>query len=308
MTQKNEEYIINSLRNSPDLIPSNEFVSKTRNELQLRARNMSKKKPIYSKYIISTGLAVSMILIAWITLFSGSNQINTAAIINAGQIITNPQNIITDVKNEPLVFIYHTHNRESFVPELKISSPDEAQSSDINKNITSVGRYLSEKLEELGVKTLVDQSDYESKPNFDFKDSYKLSRTTVVNALQSNPTLKMVFDVHRDSLPRDKTTVKINGNDVATVRFVVANSNEKYEENMKFASTLHDQLESLYPGLSPQIFLVKQPEGESSQSYNQDLFINSLFIEIGGPENSLIEEYRAVDILAQIIAELAKNN
>jgi stage II sporulation protein P len=61
-------------------------------------------------------------------------------------------------------------------------------------------------------------------------------------------------------------------------------------------------IKALHPGLSPQVSLLNSLT-ESSRAYNQDLFINSLFIEIGGPENSLDEEYRAVSILAQIIAK-----
>ncbi|MDQ0888783.1 stage II sporulation protein P [Paenibacillus sp. V4I9] len=304
MTQPDEEYIINILKKSPDMNPSIEFVHKTRQELKYIVNNNRNKAIHFRKYLISSGLTVSLILITWITFFSGIHQMNTA--IHAGLNIINPkQTVITEAKNEPLVFIYHTHNRESFVPELQSISPEEAQSIDINKNITSVGKHLSEKLEDFNIKALVDRTDYASEPNFSYKDSYRLSRETMVSAIKSNPALKMVFDIHRSSLPREKTTTKINGIDIAKIQFVVSISNKHYQENIKFASKLHDQLESLYQGLSSQVTLKDAPT-ESSLSYNQDLFPNSLLVEIGGPENSLEEEYRAVDLLSKAIADLTK--
>ncbi|SFM43608.1 stage II sporulation protein P [Paenibacillus sp. 1_12] len=260
------------------------------------------------KYLLISGISIGMIILTtWLTYFSGSQQINSAiyASFNSIKAAKHPNNITPQEKTEPLVFIYHTHNRESFVPELQITSPEEAQSIDINKNITSVGKHLSEKLEGLKIKALVDRTDYGSETNFSYADSYKLSRVTVVNALKINPSLKMVFDIHRNSLPREKTTISINGSNVAKVQFVVTRSNTKYQDNIKFTNTLHDKIQTNYPGL-PQV-LIKDASPETSLSYNQDLLQNSLVIEIGGPENSLEEEYRAVDILAQTIAELAPN-
>ncbi|RAP78539.1 stage II sporulation protein P [Paenibacillus montanisoli] len=303
MTRKNEEFIINTLKHSPDMNPSIEFVNRTRQELLHRAQNTNTNENMFIKYLLRSGLVAALMLVAWFTFFSGSQQLNTA--IHAGlSIFTSRSSVISNTNAKPVVFIYHTHNLESFKPELGSSLIGKSvESRDIN--ITRVGKYLSEKLEEFGVKTLVDQTDYTTKPNYNFSDSYQLSRTTVSSALKTNPSLKMVFDVHRDSLTRDKTTTKINGKDVATIHFVIASSNEKYKENLKLASELKKQIEQLYPRLSPQISL-KNPAGDTSRSYNQELFNHSLLIEIGGMENSLQEEYRAAEILAQAISNIAR--
>jgi stage II sporulation protein P len=297
MTQSDEEYIINVLKKSPELDPSIQFVDTTRQELRQIARSNRNKNSFYKKSLLNSGLIIGLSLITWITFFSGSQYINLA--IQSG-ISLLKHNIISDLKNEPLVYIYHTHNRESFVSELQITSPEEAQSNNSNKNITSVGKHLSEKLEQLNIKTIVDRTDYGSEPNFSYSDSFKLSRTKVVNTLKLNPSLKMVFDIHRSSLPKEKTTAKINGKDVAKINFVVSRSNKQFQENIKFANKLKDHIVKLYPDLTPQVSLTT----ESSLPYNQDLFLNSLLIEIGGPENTLEEENLAVDIFAQIVAEL----
>ncbi|SFS77566.1 stage II sporulation protein P [Paenibacillus sp. BC26] len=301
MIWKDEEFIINTLKNSPIMIPSVEFVNQTRQELQHRAQILSKKEIMLTKYLLGSGVVAALMIVAWLTFLSGSHQLNTA--INAGiNLITSRPSITANTNTEPVVFIYHTHNLESFKPDLGSSLTGKTvESRDIN--ITLVGKHLSEKLEELGVKTLVDQTDYTIKPNFDFSGSYQLSRKTVSSALKTNPSLKMVFDVHRDSLTRGKTTTQIDDKDLATIHFVIASSNENYQENLRLAQKIKKGIEKLYPSLSPQITL-KKPEGDTGQSYNQDLFDDSLLIEIGGIENSLQEEYRAADILAQAISNI----
>ncbi|WP_141431647.1 stage II sporulation protein P [Bacillus sp. 03113] len=42
-------------------------------------------------------------------------------------------------------------------------------------------------------------------------------------------------------------------------------------------------------------------------TYNQDLLDNSVMLEIGGVENTLQEEYRTVNVLAEIIKDILKD-
>lgn len=200
-----------------------------------------------------------------------------------------------------VVLIYHSHNRESFLPELKgVKSPDLAYSTE--NNITTVGAHLAQRLEELGIGTQHSTTDYPSTvKDFSFAKSYAYSSLTVKEALATNRDLKMVFDIHRDSLNRDKTTATIDGKDYAQVFFVVGKRNPAWEKNSDFAGKLHAQLEKEYPGISKGVY------GKSSHGnaeYNQSLFDSSVLIEIGGPYNSLVEMNRTADLLAEVIADL----
>lgn len=299
MEHQNESSIIDALKNAPDMNPSPEFVSRTRQELLRRARNNRNNERLAKKYARGAALAAAVVLAAWITLFSGSRQIQTA--VQTGLNIMTPQpSVLSTTTAEPVVFIYHTHNLESFKSELpspRIETDTyNAAVESHDRNITLVGKHLGQKLDDLGVKTLVDDTDYTSKPDYNFSDAYRLSRTTVSAALKSTPSLQMVFDVHRDSLTRDKTTDKLNGTDVAAIRFVVARTGEYEQANRKLATDLQHQIETMHPSLAPQITVT------TTASYNQDLLPESLLIEIGGQENSLQEEYRAAEILAQAIS------
>jgi stage II sporulation protein P len=55
------------------------------------------------------------------------------------------------------------------------------------------------------------------------------------------------------------------------------------------------------PGISKGIYI----EGkETNNTYNQDLFGNSLLVQIGGVDNSIKEEYRSVEILSDVIDDI----
>jgi stage II sporulation protein P len=112
----------------------------------------------------------------------------------------------------------------------------------------------------------------------------------------------MVFDIHRDSKKRSDTTINLNGKDYPTIAFIVSRSSINYEENFKFAELLHNKIEEKFPRLSRGVFVKDNPPKQNT--YNQDIFGNSVLLEIGGVENTLQEEFRAADVLAEIIKEI----
>ncbi|WP_040948327.1 stage II sporulation protein P [Gorillibacterium massiliense] len=201
-----------------------------------------------------------------------------------------------------VVMIYHSHNRESYLPELKnVTNPDLAYDSKVN--VTLVGKHLAQKLEEQGIGSIDYGTDYSSVvKNFNFAYSYKYSQKTVMEAFAAHPEIRFVFDIHRDSLARSKTTATINGKDYAQVYFIIGQRNPHWEKNEDFANQINQRLEKTMPGLSRGVWGKTPHDGNAE--YNQSLAENSVLIEIGGPYNSLEECYRTVDVLAGAIADL----
>ncbi|MBD0383152.1 stage II sporulation protein P [Paenibacillus sedimenti] len=199
------------------------------------------------------------------------------------------------------VLIYHTHNRESWLPELKgVKNPDFAL--DPNKNITLVGERIQQKLEKRGVATLHSDKDYPSSvKDFKYPSSYKYSKKTVQEAFSSHPNINYLFDIHRDSQKRSKTTKRINGKDYAQIYFVIGEKNPKWERNFEFTKKIHDQLNEKYPGISKGIY---QKNSNGNGEYNQSMNPNSTLVEIGGVENTIAESYRTADILAEVISNI----
>ncbi len=198
-------------------------------------------------------------------------------------------------------FIYHSHNRESYLPELEGKSElNEAFDDEIN--VTLLGKRMAARLKELGIGAASSNKDYSTaEPAYNWNYSYKYSLKTVKEAFASFPQLNYLFDIHRDSQPRELTTATINGKDYAQIYFIIGRRNPNWEENEAFANAIHSKLEEAYPGLSRGVWGKTASSGNAE--YNQSQSENSILIEIGGPENSLEECYRTVDVLSNIIAE-----
>jgi stage II sporulation protein P len=138
--------------------------------------------------------------------------------------------------------------------------------------------------------------------NLSFTESYKVSREPLEEVLANNKTIEMVFDIHRDSRKRSDTTISLNGKEYPRIAFIVSKTSDYYEVNIKFAELLHTYLEEDYPHLSRGVFVKDNPSNQNT--YNQDLFGNSVLVEIGGYENTLNEEYRTVEVLSEVIKEI----
>lgn len=199
-----------------------------------------------------------------------------------------------------VVFIYHSHNRESWLPELEGNVKDP---NDDKINITLVGKRLAKQLEAQGIGAEQSSQDYASTvKSYNWNHSYKYSQQTVKQALAANEDLQFFFDIHRDSQGRSKTTKKINGVDYAQVYFIIGHKNPNWKQNEAFANRIQEKLEKKYPGLSRGIWGKSAANGNGE--YNQSVSPDSVLIEIGGIENTIRECYRTADALAEAIAEV----
>ncbi|WP_078428864.1 stage II sporulation protein P [Alkalihalobacterium alkalinitrilicum] len=217
----------------------------------------------------------------------------------------------TDQQSQPemttgdrkVVHIIHSHTRESFLPELKgVTNPNEAWHSEVN--ISLVGERLGQSLQNHGIGTDVDKTDIQSiltQRDWSYPRSYDASREFVKEAIAENDQLEFFFDLHRDSLLRDKTTVTINGEHYARIYFVIGRDNRNKDHNLKLAKDLHHRLEQKYPGLSRGV--VEMGGIGRNGVYNQDLSNNSILIEFGGVENSVEEAFRSADAFAEVFSD-----
>jgi len=202
-----------------------------------------------------------------------------------------------------LVFVYHTHNRESFISETK-QDKGANQVDHPTRNITLVGRKLGEALKERGIGTEVNTDDIYQKllnQGLKYPLSYAESLKVVKAAAQRNRELNYFFDLHRDTAPRKQTTTVIKGKTYARILFVIGKRNKNHEQNEQFAKELHALMEKKYPELSRGVIEkgAKADHGE----YNQSVSPGSLLIEIGGTENTLQECYNTAEALADVFAE-----
>lgn len=202
-----------------------------------------------------------------------------------------------------VVYIYHTHSREAFLPYLKnVDEPKEAYHS--TANITLVGNMLGRALERRGIGTRVDSTDIVQvldAKGLDFNSSYNVSGEQVRSAHSENIELEFFIDIHRDSLRKDSTTVEMNGSNYARLLFVVGIGHKDFEKNLTFAEDLQTILDAQYPGLSKGI--IQKDSSQGNGIYNQDISPNSIIVEIGGVDNTAKELHRSTEVLADVLSD-----
>lgn len=202
-----------------------------------------------------------------------------------------------------VVLIYNTHNYESFLPHLPdVTDPNLAHHSEVN--ISMVSDRLAESLEAYGIGAQVDRTDYMQilkEKDWGYGRSYQASRPAVTEVIAENKELQYVFDLHRDSVPKEVTTKTIDGKDYAKILMVIGAEYSSYEKNLTLATELNGLIEQKYPGLSRGV--IKKEGPGSNGVYNQDLSENALLIEFGGYDNTLEELYRTADAVAEVFSE-----
>ncbi len=216
----------------------------------------------------------------------------------------------TDSQDEPLVLIIHTHGTESYAPEKAVSVPSGyvARDSNTKNNMIAVGAVMSELLNAAGIPTLHCETmhDLES-----YNRSYNLAADTVQKYLSEYPSIKYVFDVHRDAIVREngdfiRPITLINGEKSAQIMLLVG-TNEKgadhpdWESNMTVAARLQHRLTSTYSRFA-------RPINVRGASFNQQFTKGSLLIEIGSAANTLSEAKTAAKYLTYSIIDMLKEN
>ncbi|PWW06528.1 stage II sporulation protein P [Paenibacillus cellulosilyticus] len=201
------------------------------------------------------------------------------------------------------VYIYHSHNQESWIPELPgVWNSDLA----FNKttNVTMLGARLAGILQAMGAEVYQTSYDYESiyGNQFNYAKSYVYSEKSIINQLTLHPQIKYLFDIHRDTSPRSTTTVNIRGTSYAKLYFVIGLENPNWKQNDAFAKKIQALVTAKYPGLSRGIYYKDRSVGNGW--YNQNYSPTSALIEVGGAANTLAESNRTMDILAQAINQI----
>lgn len=224
-----------------------------------------------------------------------------------GLVKKNAQKVAPVVKNEakkdsnPTIYIYNTHQTEEYKARNFIEES-------VRPTVQMNNYILEDVFTRAGYNTLVEEKSIKEVLNsnhWNYAGSYKASRIFLETAKQENPTLKYFLDVHRDSLPKDKTTTMINEKSYAKILFIVGLENPNYMENLNFTEKINQKLIEKYPNLSKGIY--KKAGPGVNGVYNQDLSPRSILVEIGGPENSIDEVLNTSLAFAECFLEVLKD-
>lgn len=211
----------------------------------------------------------------------------------------------------PKVLVLHTHATDSYVycgqDSYRFDSNREfARSDESDKNMISIGNIISQILNENGISTIHCTTLHDS---IRYKDSYLRSEATVKEYLERYPSIKLVIDVHRDSLITSggdivrPVTLAENMPTAQVVCTVGSNWVEEgydtWQDNLSLALKLRERLNIKYSNLC-------RPVELSEYTYNQELSRYAMTIKIGSCGNSLDEAKLSAKIVAQNLAEILK--
>lgn len=186
-------------------------------------------------------------------------------------------------ENKPLIYIYNTHQTEEYTPSSLVEYS-------IMPTVQMNNYILEDRFEEKNYETVVEEKNIKevlNKNGWNYAKSYQASRTFLEEAKRNYPTLKYFIDVHRDSLPKERTTVTLNNKNYTTILFLIGLENKDYAKNLEFTEKINAKINEKYPGLSKGIYK-KQGEGVNGV-YNQDFSPYTILVEMGGPENTIDE-------------------
>lgn len=208
----------------------------------------------------------------------------------------------------PTVLIIHTHGTEAYSDEGAISYLDDggdiARSTDNEENVVAVGSVIAKIFNEKGIETLHCTILHDS---VQYKDSYLRAEQTIKQYREKYPTIKLVIDLHRDSIIKSsgelvRPVTVANGKRAAQIMCVVGSDwgggyCPNWQNNLSLALKLRRSLNTKYTNIC-------RPTNLRTASFNQELAPYSLLLEIGSSGNSLDEAKYSAALVAEELIKL----
>ncbi len=203
----------------------------------------------------------------------------------------------------PQILIYHTHSQEAFADSVE---------GEVSDTIVGMGEILADQLRAYGYNVIHDTGVYDLVDGvLDRSAAYDYAREAVTDILEEYPSIEVVIDLHRDGVSGGKEdfVTEIDGESVSKIMFFNGLSRDEngdeiswlpnayLSENLAFSLQLQILANSEYPGFARKIYL-------KEERYNLHLRARSLLIEAGTQLNTVEEEQRAMEPLANLIRQV----
>ncbi len=223
--------------------------------------------------------------------------------LNIKELLNQKADLKISDPSKPTVLIYHSHSTECYtlLDAGYYTESTDSKTKDITRNMVRVGDDICRIL---GIGVIHDREIHDSSYNA----AYDSSRKSVAQYLEKYPSIEITIDVHRDSITykngtKVKPTATVNGKKAAKMMIISGceygsvKNFPNWEYNLRFACSVTDKLNSLYPELMRPILF-------SERKYNMDLTKNSFLLEIGTDANTLDEACYSGRLFANALADL----
>lgn len=242
---------------------------------------------------------------------SGTVKINngTSLTYDIENMLQNPVKIYAqDAQDAPQVMIVHTHSTEAYTQDAQnhyvCSEKSESERTlDMTQNVVRIGDEMAQVLQANGISTVHCREIFDHPA---YSGSYDRSLQAILTQLEKTPSIKVVIDVHRDSIVNDdgskyKTVCQIDGQKMAQLMLVVGTNaggltHDNWRQNLNYAVNLQSRIAGQYPALMRSVNLRKQ-------RFNQHARVGSMLLEVGSSGNTLPEAIAAAKLFAQVLAQ-----
>lgn len=218
-------------------------------------------------------------------------------------------NLKLENTSKPQVLIVHTHATESYMSEERgfYTAKDKPRNTDNSKNVTKVGEIIANRLKEGGIGVIHDRTQHDHPA---YNGSYGRAAKTINEYLKKYPSIKIVVDVHRDSIAmtgsdKCKPTVTVDGKKAAQVMLVMGSQTgtvtnfPNWRQNFRLALRYQQTMEEMYPGLARAMLFC-------SRCYNENLTTGSMILEVGTDSNSFEEACYSAELTGNALVRLLK--
>lgn len=253
-----------------------------------------KRKRIKIKLLIIILLFVSSIYYFYYFINNKNNIINNKLFIKYAlgiNISDNNYKVISiSNKEEPLIYIYNTHQLEEYTSNY-------LEAYNIVPTVMFASRILKDNLSNKDINSIIESEDLvkvRKNMNLSYSKSYQVSRMYLEKRSSEYGSLKYFIDIHRDSgyFVVDK---------YAKVLFVIGLDNPSYIDNYNFSNYLCIKLNGYINNLCRGV--VKKSGKGVNGIYNQDFNKHTILIEVGGNLNNIGEVNNTLDILSNVLKE-----
>lgn len=228
--------------------------------------------------------------------------------LNIGEMLNAPLGFDIENTDEVQVLIMHTHTCESYLDADEGIFYESFYPRTTNNlfNVTQVGDAIEQSLKENGIGVIHDKTihDYPS-----YNGSYDRSLDTINSYLEKYPKIKVIFDIHRDSLGTEtnktKPTFTYNGKKGAQIMIMSGYDDGSldfpdWNYNLRFALRLQQQTETMFPGMT-------RPLNFGYFCYNMRVNTGSLLVEFGTDTNTLDEAVYSGKLFGQSLAKVLQS-
>ncbi|NBK98034.1 MAG: stage II sporulation protein P [Erysipelotrichia bacterium] len=197
---------------------------------------------------------------------------------------TQNDGVVPQVTSQKKVYIYNTHQQEAYQD---------------NKTVIDASIALSNQLQSAGIQVVYESNDFSAwlkNQGLDYNSSYRASYYYLNEALVNYGGFDLIIDFHRDSVPRESSYVNINGKNYAKMMFVIGGLSKNVEQVSALSNDLTARINTLQEGV------IKQAMTREAY-YNQEVYPNSVLIEVGSDQNTYDEISNSTNLLAQAIIQ-----